>query len=252
MKKREDLKILYIQVREDQPTRDQEFDEFIRFSELKADQFTVVNVFDRPLFDGSVMDGHDALMIGGSSDASGMETIEHPEKYPYGASIRKVFRRCIDDSIPVFASCYGYEEAATEIGGTLIKDDRNVNVGFAHIHATEEGKNDPLLKDAPDGFAAVNWHSERTDSLPDEAIVLASTDTCPHAIFKLKGKPFYAFQFHPEIDKAGLIGRLTRYITRYHSEGGLELLDTIKKTCPDVPEGNLLVKKFIDRIVLAQ
>jgi len=250
MKKREDLKILYVQIRKDQPTREQELDEFVRFSGLREDQFTVINVFDTPHFEPSVVDGHDAFVTGGSSDTTGLKTKNNPDEYPYGQSFYNLTNYCIEHSIPTFASCQGFEDVVVAVGGELVVDERNVGKGFAHIQLTEEGKRDALFHDIENGFPAVSWHSERAEKMPENFIVLAERDTCPYDAAKIKGKPFYAFQFHPEIDRKGLIDRLELYITRYRSEEAEQLLAAVKKDCPEVAESNGLVRKFVDRIVL--
>ncbi len=249
-KQLKDLKILVIQIRDDQTIRDLEMGEFSRFSGLNLEQFTVINVFDTPLFEKGVIENHDALFVGGSSDSSGLESLAHPEKYPYAKKLRDLFIHCLEKEIPVFASCYGFEEVATAVGGTLTKDNRNVGAGFATIELTEEGKNDPLFKDMPNKFPAISWHSEKADHLPDNCTVLAKSETCPYLAIKIKDKPFYGFQFHPEIDKQGLIGRLKRYIDRYQSGDVEKMLEKIEQNCPEVPEANNLVKKFVERIIL--
>jgi len=252
IKQAKDLKILIIQIRDDQTIRDLEMVEFSRFSGLNLDQFTVINVFDTPSFAPNVIENHDALFVGGSSDASGLESVAHPEKYPYAKKLRNLFVHCLEKEIPVFASCYGFEEVATAVGGTLVKDNKNVGKGFATIELTEDGKNDPLFKDMPDEFPAISWHSEKADYLPDNCTLLAKSETCPYLAIKIKNKPFYGFQFHPEIDKQGLIDRLTRYIDRYQSGDVEEMLKKIEQECPEVPEANKLVEKFVKKIILKQ
>ena len=66
----EHLKVLYMQIREDEETRLEEFLSFVKYSNLKQENFTILNVFDTPKFETSIIDGHHALFVGGSSDAS--------------------------------------------------------------------------------------------------------------------------------------------------------------------------------------
>ena len=83
------------------------------------------------------------------------------------------------------------------------------------IRLTAAAAQDPLLHDVPDGFWAVSGHKERAIELPETAILLAYTDRCPYHAFRMAGKPFYGFQFHPEIDPIDLVARITRYQQRY-------------------------------------
>ena len=69
-KQKAELKILYLQIRDDAETREEELLEFVRFSGLSRDQFTVLNVFDTPRFEPDVMRGHDALFVGGARGSS--------------------------------------------------------------------------------------------------------------------------------------------------------------------------------------
>jgi len=65
------LKILYIQIREDEETALEEFLSFVKYSTLQQENFTTLNVFKTPKFEASeVLKNHDALFVGGSSDAT--------------------------------------------------------------------------------------------------------------------------------------------------------------------------------------
>jgi len=78
---------------------------------------------------------------------------------------------------------------------------------------------------------------------------LAYTTACPYHIIKLNDKPFYAFQFHPEMNRNDLITRITRYQDRYLDDPQA-LQHIIDNTIHDTPAANSLLKKFIDRVIL--
>ncbi len=246
-KKREDLKILYIQIRPDEGTRKEEFDEFIRFSELKKEQFTYLNVFDQPEFPDTVADGHDAIFVGGSSDA----TVLEPEKYPFVEPIKEVFRYALKNDIPVFASCFGFEVAVEAFGAKVYLDKEIMEMGTYPIYLTEEAKQDPLFHDMTDGFNAVSGHKEHAEYLPEGAILLARSDMCPHHAFRMSGSSFYAFQFHPEIDCPDLVARLIRYRDKDYFDDH-DHVNRLIEACKPTPESNKLVKRFVDRIILGQ
>ncbi|MEK7083748.1 MAG: type 1 glutamine amidotransferase [Patescibacteria group bacterium] len=241
----QDLRILYMQIREDQMTREEELNEFIRYSGLTRDQFTVLNTFDTPSFPPTVIEGYDALFVGGSSDAS----VREPETYPFVEPSKKLIRYCLEQSIPVFASCFGFQVAVEALGKKVILDKERMEMGTYPISLTDAAKIDPLFHDTPNNFIAVSGHKERAAELPDGVTLLAYTDLCPYHAIRVDGKPFYAFQFHPEIDKDDFCGRITRYKERYlDSDGALQkVLDTAQPT----PEANKLVRKFVERILLA-
>jgi GMP synthase (glutamine-hydrolysing) len=245
-KKREDLKILYMQIRDDEVTKQEELDEFVRYSGLANEQFTVLNVFDTPEFGHGVMEGYDALFIGGSSDAS----VREPEKYSFVEPCGDLIKYCADESIPVFASCYGFQAAVEALGKKVILDKEHMEMGVYDIYLTDAVKDDLLFHDTPTTFAAVSGHKERAVELPEGAILLAYSELCPIHAFKLEGKPFYATQFHPEIDEKDLVTRITRYVDRYFDDDG-ELANIAKNARP-TPESNLLIKKFVDRVLLGE
>ena len=245
MKKREDLKILLLQIRDDKETELEEYYEFLEFGGLIESQLDVINTFHIPDFKPDVLDGFDALFVGGSSDASML----HPEKYPFVKNCKALIRDCYEKDMPVFASCFGFQVAVEELGGKIILDHDNMEMGEAEILLTQTAESDPLLHDMPKTFWAVVGHKERAASLPTNATTLAYTPACPYHIFKLDDKPFYAFQFHPEVAREDLIARITRYEDRYFNDAsGLQAL--VNSEPHDTLAANGLVAKFIDRILL--
>jgi GMP synthase (glutamine-hydrolysing) len=84
-------------------------------------------------------------------------------------------------------------------------------------------------------------------SEPPHSTLLASTDQCCHS-FKVIDRLFWAFQFHPEVDKQVLIDRLTLYKKKYTNDDGH--LAAILANAHETPESNKLVRKFVDRVLL--
>lgn len=242
--KKENIKILLMQIRQDKVTAKEEFDEFVRYSGLKNNNFSVLNVFNNPNFENNVIENHHALFIGGSSDASVLE----PEKYNFIKSCENLIQFCVNKNIPVFASCFGLQLAIDALGGTVVEDRENMEMGTYEIFLTDEGKKDPLFADINNSFFAVSGHEKRGEKLPKNAILLAYSKKCPIHAFKLKNKPFYGFQFHPEIDKKDLVARIKRYKKRYLDNE--ESLQTILNSAAETPKSNELVKKFVDIILL--
>ena len=244
VKTRSQLKILLLQIRDDEITCKEELNEFIRFSGLQDDQFDVLNVFATPAFEPTCMEGYDALFVGGSSDAS----VTQPDKYPFVQDSKRLLLYCLDHSIPVFASCFGFQVAVEALGGQVIVDRENMEMGTYPLQLTEAAASDPLFHDIPNDFWAVSGHKERAVTLPENSILLASSERCPYHAFKIKGKPFYGFQFHPEVDPPDLTARITRYQSRYleNADHLVEILKDLK----DTAIANQLIGKFVDRILL--
>jgi len=244
-KQRSDLKILLLQIREDEPTMLEEFYEFVQFSGLQEDQFTTLNTYQTALFEPDVINGFDALFVGGSSDA----TVLDIEEYNFILSCKRLLRHCHQVNIPVLASCFGFQVAVEEFGGKVILDKENMELGQYQVYLNEAGRNDPLLFDLPNPFWTISGHKERASILPEKCEVLAYSPLCPYHVIKFTDKPFYGFQFHPEVDREDLIIRVTRYQDRY-LESREELQQIIDDSVNETTHANALVSKFIDRIIL--
>ncbi len=244
-KQRHQLRVLLLQIRQDPLTKAEELASFARYCQLGLDQFSVLNVFDTPHFDPQVLDGMDALIVGGSSDAS----VLHPERYPFVPDCEALLREAIVRKLPTFCSCFGHQLAVTALGGRVIHDDTDYEMGCVPIYLTEAGQQDPLFRDTPSPFMAVSVHRERAPEVPQQAQLLAYTQACSHS-FKIKDAPFYTTQFHPEVDKQILIERLTLYAAKY-TEGAGQLKQVLDAAV-ETPESNALLTKFVDRILLQQ
>lgn len=243
---RSQLKLLLLQIRDDAVTCQEELDEFIRYSQLDAKQFAVLNTFETPTFEATCVEGYDALLVGGSSDAS----VTQPEQYPFVDDAKRLLVYCLQKSIPVFASCFGFQAAVEALGGQVIVDAATMEMGTYRLHLTEAAATDVLFHDVPVHFWAVSGHKERALSLPEGAVLLAYSELCPYHAFRMEGKPFYGFQFHPEVNAADLALRITRYQNRYLDSA--EALAQILQGLQETPIANQLIKKFVDRILLAE
>ncbi|MGF1600718.1 MAG: type 1 glutamine amidotransferase [Thermosynechococcaceae cyanobacterium] len=238
------LHILYLQIRDDAMTRAEELQAFARYSQLTPQQFTILNVFDRPHFAPQSIDGYDALFIGGSSDASVLD----PQTYPFVEPAKALLIYCVENSIPVFASCFGFQLVVEALGGKVILDTDRMEMGIYPIELTEAAQTDLLFHDATNGFLAVSGHKERASILPAGVTLLAKTELCPYHALKIDGKPFYGFQFHPEVDHNVLETRISRYRDRYLKTE--QHLEEILSNLHPTPEAHSLLYKFVNRVLL--
>ena len=232
------MKCLLIQIREDEKVRLEELNRFACYSELSVTDFAILNVFSTPSFSPQMVNDYDLVMVGGASEASVLET----EQYPFVTEIQQLLQVCIEVNKPVFCSCFGFQLAVLALGGTIIRDRLNYEMGTIPIQLTQAAKIDPVMKMAKEGFLAVSVHQEKAVTLPECCEQLAYTTECVHA-FKVKEKPFWAFQFHPEVDKHTLVERLTVYKAHYTNDDAhlQEVIDSAEET----PESNQLLAHFV-------
>ena len=237
-------RVLLLQIRDSASVRREEYDSFLAYSGLEKAQLDILNVFDTPHFTGEVMQGYDSLFVGGASEASVLE----PETYPFVGSSVALMQYCLSLDIPVFASCFGFQLAVLATGGRIVRDKSDYEMGTPAIRVTAAGQKDLLFHDTPDGFRGVSVHKERAPELPACCELLAETDACPHA-FKVEDRRFWAFQFHPEVDRATLVERLTHFKDKYTDDDGH--LQAVLDNAQETPESNALMRKFVERVLLA-
>ncbi len=110
---------------------------------------------------------------------------------------------------PFLGCCYGIGVLGGTRGG-LVDRTHGEPVGCVEVTLTDEGRADPVLADLPASFDVLLGHKEAVSRLPEGAVRLASSATCPVQAFRI-GKNVYATQFHPELDAEGLVLRVETY-----------------------------------------
>ncbi len=244
MGRRTQLRILLLQIRDEARTRREELESFALFSGLQPEQIEILNLFDQPRFDPRQVLDYDALFVGGSSEASVLE----PARYPFVPAAEALLRFCIAERVPVFASCFGHQLAVTALGGQVVRDERDFEMGTLPIFLTPAAAIDPLYRGVPSGFLAVSVHRERATAVPAGCQLLAYTQACIHS-FKVRGAPFWTTQFHPEVSRAILIERLTVFKEKYTD--GDDHLRQVLENAAETPDSNGLLRLFVDRVLLA-
>jgi GMP synthase (glutamine-hydrolysing) len=104
-----------------------------------------------------------------------------------------------DSGIPILGICYGMQLMCQALGGR-VQSHPVREFGRAHLTVS------PSSKDANDLFAGVPtvtevWmsHGDQVDTVSNDFVPLARTDTCLHAAVKHRSRPLYGLQFHPEV-----------------------------------------------------
>ena len=72
-------------------------------------------------------------------------------------------------------------------------------IGWIDVAPSEEGRADPLLSGFGEREAIFQWHGDTFD-VPDDAVHLASSETCANQAFRF-GDRVYGLQFHLEVDE---------------------------------------------------
>jgi GMP synthase (glutamine-hydrolysing) len=156
------------------------------------------------------LDGARAILMGGSGDYSCLD----PDPW-IGRMTSYVRDEVLPSGVPTFASCFGLQILTLALGGTMIRDPKRREVGSIDVHATPAAAADPLFAGLPPAFVAQAGHTDRAVAAPPDAELLASSAACPVNAFRVKGKPVWATQFHPELDPDAVAKRYMAYMEKY-------------------------------------
>lgn len=236
-KARENLQVVLLQVRTHRGAEEQELLCFLERCRLRPSQLTAINLVDRPELTWEQVERADAVMIGGAGSHSAME------EHPFTARLADVVHRLIDEERPLFGSCWGHQFLAVALGGSVIADATNAEVGSLPIELTDAGRADPLFGDLPQRLSVQLGHHDRIGVLPPGFEVLARSERCPVQAVRLDDKPVYGSQFHGEMTAEHMRARLYMYKDEYLEPG--EDPAAIERLLLPTPEVDGLLDRFL-------
>ncbi len=124
--------------------------------------------------------------------------------------------------VPAFGSCWGIQIGAAAAGGTIIRNPKGREIGFARdIAITEAGLGHPLLRGRPRAFTAPAIHLDVVAAPPQGATILACNRLTPMQAAEIAhdGGTFWGVQYHPEFSLAELAVLLRRVAPLMIEEG---------------------------------
>ncbi len=109
-----------------------------------------------------------------------------------------------------------------------------------------DGQSDPLLAGLPQSFDAFVGHKEAVQSLPNGAVHLMRSQSCPFQMIRA-GQNVYATQFHPEADGQVFADRIRIYRNRGYFDP--EEADALSAACltAEVTQPEQILRRFVDR-----
>ena len=179
----------------------------------------------------------DAVLVGGSGDYSVVEG------GPWLPQCMDFFCELHDRNKPTFASCWGFQALARALGGIVVTDLNRAEVGTFEFHMTEAGINDPVFGPLGPRFRAQIGHQDIVDQIPEDAVLLCSSERIPNQAYTFENKTIYATQFHPELELDGLLMRLRAYPEYVEKITGMPM-DEFVATCLPAPETIDVMKRF--------
>ena len=200
---------LFLGTRAEDDVAQQEYDAVLAGSGLQPDELVRVRVEAGPLGEVDLDDWSGIVLGGGPFNASDPEHAKSPTQRRAEAELRDLAQRVVAADFPFLGACYGVGVLGNLAGG-LVDRTWGEPIGALQVRLTPEGRADPLFGILPPVFDAFLGHKEAVSRLPEGAVLLASTDTCPVHAFRL-GRHVYATQFHPELDPVALCDRIDAY-----------------------------------------
>ena len=113
----------------------------------------------------------------------------------------------IKGALPLLAICYGAQYLAHFYGGN-VKSSNTREYGRANL--SNINSEDPFFKNIPLNTQVWMSHGDTIEKLPENSVLLASTQNIENAAFRIKDEITYGIQFHPEV---------------YHSKHGKKILE---------------------------
>jgi GMP synthase (glutamine-hydrolysing) len=187
--------------------------------------------------------GYDALMVGGSGDYYVSEA-----NLPHFAGLLELLRDVVEVGLPMFASCFGYQSLVEALGGEIVFDPANTEVGTFELKLTEEGRSDELFGGLPPKFDAQMGHKDRAVSHPEGIPNLASSEASPFQALRVPNKPIWASQFHPELDRRANEDRYRHYLEGYASHMTAEEREAAFERFRESPQASGLLRRFIELV----
>lgn len=191
------------------PMREHEVQCFASSLGAASGGIAVVDMLDRvPSRDE--LQGARAVLMGGSGDYSCLDP------FPWVSRMVSYVRdEVVPSGVPTFGSCFGLQILTLALGGKMVRDPAHREIGSVDMRAAPAAANDPLFATMPPVFVVQAGHTDRAVETPPGADLLASSDLCAVNAFRVRGRPVWATQFHPELDPDAVAKRYMRYMEKY-------------------------------------
>ncbi len=215
---------------------------FVRGSGLAHDDVAVYDLCHGPPSMAGVR-AYDALTVGGSGDF-----YVSRGDLPGFDALLDLLREVVASGHPTFASCFGYQLLVRALGGEIVHDPGNTEVGSYELTLTDEGRADPLFRELPARFWAQLGHKDRATRHPDGVPNLAGSEKSPFQALRVPGVPVWASQFHPELDRETNLDRFRYYQSGYARYMGEDEREAAARSFRESPEASRLLVKFIELV----
>lgn len=237
------LRVLLLQARNpEDPVREEERQSFSNKTGLPLERIVPHDLLSGPPSMRQVKQ-FDAVMVGGSGDYY-VSKRSLPE---FDAQL-ELLAAVADTGFPMFASCFGFQILVQALGGEIVHDPVNVEVGTYDLNLTPAGREDPLMSRLPAVFAAQLGRKDRAARLPRGVLHLASSERSLYQSFRIPERPIWATQFHPELDVETNRLRFERYLKGYATHMSEQEREEARQRFRPSPHTACLLAAFLDLV----
>jgi GMP synthase (glutamine-hydrolysing) len=230
------LRVLLLQVRDHQGAELHEQQCFRDRLALDPERLACVNVAVEPVPSAAAAAAADLVILGGAGAHSAYVD------YPFTAPLIDLVRELVERGRPFFGSCFGHQFLGRALGGTVVHDPANEEVGTFDVELTAEGRGDPLFAGLPESFPVHLGHHDRIDAVPSGVVTLASTPRCAQQVVRVAGRPAYGSQFHCEMTDEDMRRRVMMYAAEYMP--GEDPLGELSRRLRSTPVADGLLARF--------
>jgi GMP synthase (glutamine-hydrolysing) len=155
---------------------------------------------------------------GGVVVLGGAQAAYETDKYPYVQNEIDLCSSFLDAGKPIAGFCLGAQILARALGGDVISNEQK-EIGWYDLTLTKAARDDPLMHDQPNRFAAYHFHGDVIKQVPN-ALNLATSEMTEWQLFRY-GRNAYGFQYHAEADQE-LIETMCRNNAQYMAANGFD------------------------------
>jgi GMP synthase (glutamine-hydrolysing) len=237
---------LILQLRPIDAASDNEFEAFLQYGKLTKNDVHRVRMEKEGVPELN-LDNYSGIIIGGGpSNVSDSDEEKYVYQRKFEQELDTLLKQVFQKDFPLLGTCYGIGALVKYRGGKVAKGKYSEDVGAVNIHLNHNAETDDLTKGLPKKFKAYVGHKEACQELPENAVLLASSASCPIQMIRF-GKNIYATQFHTELDEVGICVRIDIYKNDgyFLPEEAEELKQLAENNHVTIPE--LILHRFIQK-----
>lgn len=166
------------------------------FEEVLLDYGYKINYFDAGYDDFTHLNDNSADLL---ITLGGPIGVYEDADFPFIREEIAILRKRAEVKLPILGICLGAQMLATALGAK-VRLNSKMELGWSSLKLLEHAGHDYFRHLAD--IAVLHWHQD-TFSLPENALLHASTAVCKNQAFSL-GNSILGVQFHPEVTWRGL------------------------------------------------